>query len=44
MDPVAGEVKMAGNPIKLSAYPDPAERPPAPELDQHRQALADGDS
>ena len=43
VDPVAGEVKMAGNPIKLSAYPDPAERPPAPELDQHRQALVDGD-
>ena len=42
-DPVAGEVKMAGNPIKLSAYPDPTERPPAPELDQHRPALADGD-
>ena len=43
VDPVAGEVKMAGNPIKLSAYPDPAERPPAPELDQHRRALVDGD-
>ena len=44
MDPVAGEVKMAGNPIKLSAYPDPVERPPAPELDQHRRARADGDA
>ena len=44
MDPVAGEVKMAGNPIKLSAYPDPAERPPAPELDEHRRAIVDGDS
>ena len=44
MDPVAGEVKMAGNPIKLSAYPDPSERPPAPELDQHRPALAGGDA
>ena len=43
VDPVAGEVKMAGNPIKLSAYPDPTERPPAPELDQHRQAIVDGD-
>ena len=44
VDPVAGEVKMAGNPIKLSAYPDPAERPPAPELDQHRRAIVDGDA
>ena len=44
IDPVAGEVKMAGNPIKLSAYPDPAERPPAPELDQHRRAIVDGDA
>ena len=43
-DPVAGEVQMAGNPIKLSGYPDPTERPPAPELDQHRQAIVDGDS
>ena len=34
---------MAGNPIKLSGYPDPTERPPAPELDQHRQAIVDGD-
>ena len=34
-DPVAGEVKMAGNPIKMSAYPDPSERPAAPELDEH---------
>ena len=42
MDPVAGEVKMAGNPIKLSAYPDPQERPPAPELDQHRRTIVDG--
>ena len=44
IDPVAGEVKMAGNPIKLSAYPDPAERPPAPEFDQHRRAIVDGDA
>ena len=38
-DAAAGEVKMAGNPIKLSAYPDPKERPPAPELDEHRAAI-----
>ena len=41
-DPVAGEVKMAGNPIKLSTYSDPAERPPAPELDEHRAAILGG--
>lgn len=38
-DPVAGEVHMAGNPIKLSAYPDPETRPHAPELDEHRAAI-----
>ncbi len=38
-DPVAGEVRMAGNPIKLSAYDDPSSRPPAPELDEHRAAI-----
>ena len=35
---------MAGDPIKLSTYPDSTEPPPAPELDQHRQAIVDGDS
>jgi CoA:oxalate CoA-transferase len=29
----AGELRMAGNPIKLSAFPDPPTRRPAPELD-----------
>jgi CoA:oxalate CoA-transferase len=29
----AGALRMAGNPVKLSAFPDPAERRPAPELD-----------
>ena len=38
-DPVAGEVRMAGNPIKLSAYDDPAVRPPAPDLDGDRAAV-----
>jgi CoA:oxalate CoA-transferase len=28
----AGGLRMAGNPVKLSAFPDPAERRPAPEL------------
>ena len=41
-DPVAGEVRMAGNPIKLSAYPDPPQRTPAPALDEHRRAILDG--
>jgi CoA:oxalate CoA-transferase len=39
LDAVAGEVRMAGNPVKLSGYEDPAERPSAPELDQHREAI-----
>ena len=29
----------AGNPIKLSAHADPATRPPAPGLDEHRAAI-----
>jgi CoA:oxalate CoA-transferase len=35
----AGGTPMAGNPIKLAGAPDPAERPPAPALDQHRVAI-----
>lgn len=38
-DAVAGRVRMAGNPIKLSPYRDPPERPPAPALDGHRRAV-----
>jgi len=39
-----GGLKMAGNPVKLSAFDDPSTRPPAPELDQHRaEILADLD-
>lgn len=38
-DPVAGDLRMAGNPIKLSAYEDPDERPAAPELDADRQSI-----
>lgn len=30
---------MAGNPIKLSAFPDPATRVAAPRLDEHRSSL-----
>ena len=40
-DPTAGEVRMAGNPIKLSAFDDPRERPAAPELDADRDAILD---
>jgi CoA:oxalate CoA-transferase len=31
----AGRLRMAGNPVKLSAFPDPPTRPPAPDLDAH---------
>ncbi len=40
-DPVAGTVRMAGNPIKMSAYDDPPQRAPAPELDADRAAVLD---
>jgi CoA:oxalate CoA-transferase len=39
VDPVAGSVQMAGNPVKLAGFPDPSERPPAPELDEARERL-----
>ncbi|MGB8276309.1 MAG: CoA transferase [Alphaproteobacteria bacterium] len=39
-DPVAGRLQMAGNPIKLSAFPDPPERKPAPDLGQHQDRIA----
>jgi CoA:oxalate CoA-transferase len=35
----AGGTPMAGNPIKLAGVADPAERAPAPALDQHRAAI-----
>ena len=38
-DPVAGNLRMAGNPIKLSGFPDPATRGPTPELDGDRAAI-----
>jgi len=38
-DPGAGPLMMAGNPIKLSAFPDPGERPPAPGLDADREKV-----
>jgi CoA:oxalate CoA-transferase len=41
-DPAAGPVRMAGNPIKLSAFADPSVRPPAPDLDADRAAVLGG--
>ncbi|MGQ0664742.1 MAG: CaiB/BaiF CoA transferase family protein [Pseudomonadota bacterium] len=38
-DPLAGPVKLVGNPIKLSGFPDPTTRPPAPDLDGDRAAI-----
>jgi CoA:oxalate CoA-transferase len=35
----AGGLRMAGNPIKLSAFPDPPVRRPAPDLDADGEAL-----
>jgi CoA:oxalate CoA-transferase len=35
----AGGLPMPGNPIKTSAYGDPAIRPAAPELDEHGEAV-----
>jgi CoA:oxalate CoA-transferase len=38
-DPVAGTLKMAGNPIKMSAFADPAQRGPVPDLDGDRASI-----
>jgi len=38
-DADVGEVKMAGNPIKMSGFDDPATRPAAPALDQDRESI-----
>jgi CoA:oxalate CoA-transferase len=35
----AGGVPVPGNPVKLSAWPDPGVRPPEPTLDQHGAAI-----
>jgi CoA:oxalate CoA-transferase len=44
----AGGLRMAGNPIKLSPFPDPPTRRPAPELDADgeriRREFAEGDA
>jgi CoA:oxalate CoA-transferase len=38
-DPAAGTVRLAGNPLKFSAFDDPKTRPPAPDLDGDRAAI-----
>ncbi len=38
-DPDIGPVRMAGNPIKMSGFADPAERTAAPALDADRDAI-----
>lgn len=38
-DPAVGALEMAGNPIKMPAFPDPATRRPAPDLDQDRARI-----
>jgi CoA:oxalate CoA-transferase len=38
-DAAAGTVRLAGNPMKLSAFADPPTRPPAPDLDGDRAAI-----
>ncbi len=41
-DPTAGTVRLVGNPIKLSGFPDPTSRKPAPELDGDRERILKG--
>jgi CoA:oxalate CoA-transferase len=38
-DETAGEVRMAGNPVKISNFDDPSERRAAPELDGDREQI-----
>jgi CoA:oxalate CoA-transferase len=38
-DPVTGPLKLTGNPMKLSAFPDPPTRSPAPDLDADRASI-----
>jgi CoA:oxalate CoA-transferase len=38
-DPVIGPLQLAGNPMKLSAFGDPATRAPAPDLDADRDGI-----
>ncbi|MEQ9123083.1 MAG: CaiB/BaiF CoA-transferase family protein, partial [Alphaproteobacteria bacterium] len=38
-DPKVGRIKVAGNPVKVSGYDDPLERPTAPDVDQDRERI-----
>jgi CoA:oxalate CoA-transferase len=38
-DAAVGDLKIAGNPIKMSSFPDPATRAPAPDMDGDRAAI-----
>ncbi len=38
-DPVAGVIKVAGNPVKVTGQPDTTSFAPPPELDQHRAQI-----
>jgi CoA:oxalate CoA-transferase len=38
-DPVTGPLKLAGNPMKLTDFPDPPTRSPAPDLDADREKI-----
>ncbi len=38
-DPTTGPLKLAGNPMKLSAFADPPSRTPAPDLDADRDRI-----
>ena len=38
-DPVTGPLKLAGNPMKFSAFADPATRAPSPDLDADRARI-----
>ena len=38
-DDKAGRLRLAGNPLKMSAFDDPKTRPSAPDLDADRQHI-----
>jgi len=38
-DPKVGRIKVAGNPVKISGYEDPTERPTAPDVDEDRAKI-----
>jgi CoA:oxalate CoA-transferase len=38
-DPVTGRLELVGNPMKLSPFPDPTTRTPAPDLDADRDRI-----